>query len=131
MPGSSGCTPPVIIRGSTDTWALGALICFMARNGSLPSRSGLPLGVDQGEVAKAGDRPRGASAGGGYEPFYQLWSDLLPPVSLGSEAVRTVQQPLVPLLHQLAQGCMCLEPGERLPLQAVRSAAQRVLARCE
>ncbi len=111
-----------VVRAS-DVYALGMLACFMGRNGDLPSRVGLPLDVPVEDVAKSGDRPRsssgaGAGASSGWEPFYQMWCDLLPPAGPAQDVLRSI-----------AQACLSRAASERPSLTEVIAQATAQLAR--
>jgi len=107
---------PYVCR-SSDTFALGLLICYLAQGGELAARAGLPLGVDESKVLKWGDRPN--ENRNGHEPFYMLSDDVLPEPS--HDDVRA-------LLRQVARGCLAQRPDARMPPGTVRALAAEALS---
>ncbi|KAJ9510773.1 hypothetical protein QJQ45_027602, partial [Haematococcus lacustris] len=82
--GAGGEREDPYVCQATDTWALGALICYMARNGTLRTSKGLPLGLQPHQVAKWGDRPSGQRER--QEPFFMAYADVLPHSNLAPAA---------------------------------------------
>lgn len=82
--GAGGEREDPYVCQATDTWALGALICYMARNGTLRTSKGLPLGLQPHQVAKWGDRPSGQRER--QEPFFMVYADVLPHSNLAPAA---------------------------------------------
>lgn len=114
---------PYVCR-TTDMWALGTLICYMARGGALGSHAGLPFGIPESKVAKWGDRHTKDRKG--FEPFYQTWDGLLPPAPAPDMA--PVQAKVQGLLRDLALGCMAPEPSRRMAASSVHAMTDLQLA---